>query len=99
MSTTESSDTDPKTIIDHPTQKSFGFVFGAVFGPAILSVIFYIVLTPVAVVMRMSGKDPLSLKRQPSKSTYWIKRTPPGPDAKSLKSQFFTGAKRERRSS
>ena len=51
----------------------------------ILVVIFYVVFTPVGLVMRLFGKDPLGLRfepaqrggnDQPKESSYWIKRNP-----------------------
>jgi hypothetical protein len=38
--------------------------------------------------MRLFGKDPLRLKRDPAAATYWIERTPPGPKPESLGDQF-----------
>lgn len=34
--------------------------------------IFFAVLTPAAMFMRLLGKDPLKLKRDPEAETYWI---------------------------
>ena len=34
------------------------------------------VVTPVAVIMRICGRDPMLRKFDPSAKTYWIKRTP-----------------------
>jgi hypothetical protein len=38
--------------------------------------------------MRMLGKDPLRLRRDPDAASYWIHRTPPGPTPESMKNQF-----------
>jgi hypothetical protein len=38
--------------------------------------------------MRLLGKDLLRQRFDRSAKTYWIARTPPGPDAESLKNQF-----------
>ena len=40
----------------------------------ILSVVFYLVMTPVAVLLRLLGKRPLVLGRDKQASTYWIRR-------------------------
>lgn len=66
----------------------FGLILFAVISPVVLSVIFYLVITPIALTMRALGKDPLRLKKDAVARTYWISRTPPGPAPDSLKGQF-----------
>ncbi len=56
--------------------------------PVALAILFYGVVTPTALVMRLAGKDPLRLRRDPQARSYWIARTPPGPPPESLKDQF-----------
>lgn len=46
---------------------------GAIFNPVVLAALYYIVLTPTALVSRWLGRDALRLKFQ-TRSTYWIKR-------------------------
>jgi hypothetical protein len=43
----------------------------------LLAGIFYLVFTPLAIVFRMMGRDPLSRGRRTDGATYWRKRTPP----------------------
>jgi len=64
-----------------------GDLLGKVVSPLILGVFFFILITPVALIMRLVGRDELRLKRS-STQTYWISRTPPGPDGDSFKNQF-----------
>lgn len=61
---------------------------GRVVGPIALGILFYGVLTPLAVVMRLTGKDRLRLKRDPGADSYWIPRRPPGPPPDSMTRQF-----------
>jgi hypothetical protein len=49
---------------------------------------FYGVITPMGVLMRAFGKDPLRLRRSGSAQSYWIKRDPPGPKPESMSNQF-----------
>lgn len=49
----------------------FGFVMGSIMSRVVMSIIFYIVLTPVAVILKIAGKDSLQIKK-PIKSSYWI---------------------------
>jgi hypothetical protein len=52
----------------------FGLAIHAVVSPVILGLLFFAVVTPVGVVMRLLAKDLLGLKR--SAGTYWIDRHP-----------------------
>ena len=54
--------------------------------PVILALVWYGVMTPVAFMMRLSGKRPLHLERDPHAASYWIKRNPA--DAINFKNQF-----------
>jgi hypothetical protein len=65
----------------------FGMLLGRIVSPVILSVIFFGLLTPVACIARVFGRDELHLKRR-AVPTYWISRTPPGPTGQSFKNQF-----------
>ena len=38
--------------------------------------------------MRLAGKDPLRLRREPDAPSYWIVRDPPGPTPESMSDQF-----------
>jgi hypothetical protein len=56
--------------------------------PVALAVLFFGVVTPTAIVMRILRKDPLRLRRDPAATTYWLERRPPGPEPDSLRDQF-----------
>tara|TARA_B110000305_G_C18846402_1_gene362502 strand:- start:148 stop:312 length:165 start_codon:yes stop_codon:yes gene_type:complete len=43
--------------------------------PIILGIIFFVVVTPIAFIMRLFGKDVLNLKKN-NKKSYWIERSP-----------------------
>lgn len=49
----------------------FGVLIQKITEPLILGVIFYIFFTPIGVVMRCFGKDPLTLKRKSGMTSYW----------------------------
>jgi hypothetical protein len=66
----------------------FGVLLGDLAGPVATAVLFYGVVTPLGIMMRLTGKDPLRLKLDPSAKTYWIQRTPPGPPPDSMTNQF-----------
>ncbi|MBV1699515.1 MAG: hypothetical protein KGQ47_14345 [Hyphomicrobiales bacterium] len=65
-----------------------GIALGKIVTPVMMSVLFFVVVTPVALLMRIAGKDPLLLKRDPSAVTYWVERSRPLPPAGSFKDQF-----------
>ena len=62
----------------------FGILLGKVASPLIMGIIFFFVVTPIGLFMRLSGKDLLNLKYNNNKS-YWIKKS--GPKSK-MKNQF-----------
>lgn len=66
----------------------FGLLLHKIVSPIALGILFFGVVTPTGFVMRLLGKDLLRQRFDRSATTYWIARTPPGPDAESLKNQF-----------
>jgi saxitoxin biosynthesis operon SxtJ-like protein len=56
--------------------------------PVAMGVVFFLVVTPMAWIMWMLGKDPLRLTRDTNARSYWIERQPPGPDPRSMVRQF-----------
>ncbi len=65
----------------------FGLLLGKVVSPLVLGVMFFLLITPVALVTRLLGRDELLLKKR-SVISYWVDRTPPGPSGDSFKNQF-----------
>ena len=66
----------------------FGAMLHAVANPLVLGAIYFLVLTPVSVAMRLAGRDALRRKLDVKAKSYWINRDPPGPPPDSLPSQF-----------
>ena len=62
----------------------FGLLLGKFISPLIMGIIFFIVVTPIGIIMRLLKKDLLNLKYN-KKETYWIDKT--GPKSK-MKNQF-----------
>jgi len=62
----------------------FGILLGKIVSPLVMVIIFFLVVTPIAIIMRTLGKDLLNLKFNQNKS-YWIERS--GPKSK-MKNQF-----------
>ena len=64
----------------------FGFLLGMIISPLVLGVIFFGLFTPIAMLMRLSGRDELRLKLS-NKSSHWISRSEPI-KSESFKNQF-----------
>ena len=64
----------------------FGLLLHKVINPIIMGGMFFLVITPIGLLMRATGKDPLLRKLDPAAKTYWLPR-----DAKkagTMKNQF-----------
>ena len=66
----------------------FGLLLHKVMNPLLMAVMFYLVILPVSLLMRLFHKDPLRLKYDPHAATYWIERRPPGPVPDTMRNQF-----------
>ena len=66
----------------------FGQLLQKIVSPIVLGAMFYVVLTPFGLAVRLMGKDLLRLKLDRAASSYWIHRTPPGPSPESMKNQY-----------
>ena len=62
----------------------FGLLLGKIISPIIMGIIFFLVVTPIAIIMRLFKKDLLNLKFKKN-NTYWIDKS--GPKSK-MKNQF-----------
>jgi saxitoxin biosynthesis operon SxtJ-like protein len=65
-----------------------GALLYRIVNPVVLGLLFYVTVTPIGLLMRVLGKDPLRLHRDPDATSYWIHRTPTGPAPESMKNQF-----------
>ena len=67
----------------------FGGVLHRIVSPIVLGIIFFGVFTPVALIFKLRGRDALNRRFESLQSSYWLHRTPPGPDAeRSFPRQF-----------
>ena len=62
----------------------FGILLGSFVSPIVMGIVFFLVVTPISLLMRLFGKDVLQLKKNNSKS-YWIEKS--GPKSR-MKDQF-----------
>ena len=61
-----------------------GILLGNVISPIVMSIIFFLVVTPTSFIMKILGKDLLNLKKN-TKNSYWIKKQNQN---SSMKNQF-----------
>ena len=54
----------------------FGLLLGKIVSPIIMGIIFFMIVTPIGVIMRLLNKDLLNLKYN-QQNSYWIKKTGP----------------------
>ena len=52
----------------------FGEILGLIIAPIIMALVYFIILTPISIIVRMLGKDLLGLKFLKNQDTYWTKR-------------------------
>ena len=60
-----------------PLNKSWiklGEKLGIIIAPIVMALVYFVILTPVSIIVRLFGKDLLGLKFLKKKDTYWIKR-------------------------
>jgi len=62
----------------------FGIFLGTIISPLIIGIIFFIVVTPIGILMKLAKKDLLKLKFNDDNS-YWVKKN--GPKSE-MKNQF-----------
>ncbi len=66
----------------------FGLLLGRIIAPIVISLLFFIAITPTALVMRLMRKDLLSLKFDRQAKSYWINRSKTENPMGSMKNQF-----------
>ena len=52
----------------------FGELLGKIIAPVVMAFIYFIILTPLSLLIRITGKDLLKVKYSNKENTYWIKR-------------------------
>jgi hypothetical protein len=65
-----------------------GMLLHRVINPLVLGLLFIVVITPVALALRLLGKRPIAGLADPEAPSYWITRDPPGPEAETIRNQF-----------
>jgi len=72
----------------HRLWLKLGMLMAAVVNPVVLAVLFLLVVTPMAWLMRLVGKRPLRLGADPAAASYWIPRDKLAEGQSSMRRQF-----------
>tara|TARA_B100001989_G_C24263663_1_gene328159 strand:- start:193 stop:573 length:381 start_codon:yes stop_codon:yes gene_type:complete len=52
----------------------FGELLGKIIAPVVMAIIYFFILTPISLIVRLFGKDLLGLKFTKQLKSYWIER-------------------------
>jgi len=53
----------------------FGILLGKIVSPIVMGIVYFGVVTPIGLIMKLFGKDILNLKIDKNKNTYWSSKT------------------------
>ena len=53
----------------------FGILLGTIISPIVMGIVFFVVVTPTSLIMRILGKNLLGLKKDNTKRSYWLERS------------------------
>ena len=66
----------------------FGMLLHKIVNPLVMGLLFFITVTPIALIFRLISKDPLNRKPDPNCQSYWIERDPDELVSESMRNQF-----------
>ena len=66
----------------------FGMLLARIIQPIVMAALFFLVVTPIGLLMRLFGKDPLRKKMGPEIPSYWQDRRDESNRMGSMKDQF-----------
>lgn len=66
----------------------FGLLLHKIVNPVIMGFLFFITITPIALIQRARGKKFLHTTFDSGAESYWIMREPPGPEPEDMNNQF-----------
>jgi hypothetical protein len=65
-----------------------GLLLSKIVNPIVMAAVFFLVIAPTAMIMRLRGRDPLSLRLDRAARSYWIPRDSSQAAQGSMKDQF-----------
>ena len=67
---------------------ALALVLGYVMTRVLLTAVFVLIVTPLGIAMRLSGRDPMQRKRDPDRASYWSPRQSEGDARKQLERPY-----------
>ena len=64
-----------------------GLLLHRIVSPVIMAFLFFGVITPIGIAMRLAGRDLLRLRFDRAATSYWLERRPPGPAPETMRKQ------------
>tara|TARA_Y200000002_G_scaffold298764_1_gene253534 strand:+ start:781 stop:1161 length:381 start_codon:yes stop_codon:yes gene_type:complete len=52
----------------------FGEILGRIIAPIVMSIVYFLILTPISLLVRLFGKDLIGMKFSNDIKSYWVKR-------------------------
>ena len=52
----------------------FGEILGRVIAPIVMAIVYFLILTPISLLVRLFGKDLIGMKSSKEIKSYWVKR-------------------------
>lgn len=65
-----------------------GHWLGLIMTPIVMGVVYVTTFLPIGLIMKLKRIDPLKRARKSAGESYWIVRSPPGPDPATMPNQF-----------
>jgi hypothetical protein len=79
----------PKVLIGpYRVWMGFALALGVIMSALILSVVFYVLITPIGLMMRLVSQDPMHRKIDRAAASYWTERRPDSNDPKRIEKMF-----------
>jgi len=66
----------------------FGLLLHKIISPVVMAIVFFLTVTPIGLIMRLMGKDPLNQSFDQSSESYWIVVSETKKSESSMRNQF-----------
>lgn len=66
----------------------FGLLLGRIMVPIVMSLLFFVAVTPTALIMKLLRKDLLNQRLDPEADSYWVERSSAQDSERSMRDQF-----------
>lgn len=74
--------------VEADSRQSFGRLMNRVGSLVAMAVLYFLLITPVGLIVRLFRRDLLRRRLDPDGNSYWIERGRPGPSPETMTKQF-----------